>query len=94
MHTAQAHRTLPRGVVGGRAETIGVRALGPGFATLCRTFGRASMRRAVDGRVSRSGSARPEHAVDQTIALDDDNRCVGCRAATGVVIECVDREAP
>jgi hypothetical protein len=41
----------------------------------------------------RSGTARPDHAVDRAIALDDDIRCVGCRAATGVVIDHVGREA-
>jgi hypothetical protein len=51
------------------------------------------MRQATGRHESGSGSARPEHAVDRAIALDDDIRCVGCRAATGVVIGHVEREA-
>lgn len=40
----------------------------------------------VGGRCRPTQPAHPDHADDQAVALDDDNRCVGCRAATGAVV--------
>ncbi len=96
----RAHGAGPPAAPSRRGRRTGRNAIGaagvpgPGPTTPCRGTrpgAAAASHRWTDERI-RHGSSRS--FVDRAIALDDGIRCVGCRAATGVVVGHVEWEAP